>query len=323
MGNAPLTSPAHAVDAAKPEETTMTRDLYTEVSARIIAELEAGALPWVKPWSATPGQNTPCNAISNRPYSGCNVILLWLARGRGWPTPRFLTFKQAQEAGGSVRKGEHGTKVIFVKQLIVRDKNGEGEEDQKTIPMLREYTVFNVAQCDGLPDRIVNGKPVRVRNPDIRDELADSFLAATKADIREGAGEAYYVPGHDFISMPAFAAFKGADHFYNVAFHELTHWTGHKSRLDRDLRGRFDRQAYAAEELIAELGSAFLAAEFGFDGDVRHAGYIQTWISLLKSDKRAFFTACSKAQAAADYLRGLALAEPAELEPAELTQMAA
>jgi antirestriction protein ArdC len=288
----------------------MNRDLYTEVSCRIIAELDRGALPWIRPWSHTPGQNVPQNAVTNRPYSGCNVVLLWLARGRGWPTPRFLTFKQAQEAGGNVRKGEHGTKVIFVKQLLVRDKNSENQEDEKTVPMLREYTVFNVAQCENLPDRIINGKRMRVRNPDQRDELADSFLAATRADIREGAGEAYYSPGPDCINMPAFAAFKGADHFYNVAFHELTHWTGHKTRLDRDLRNRFGTQAYAAEELIAELGAAFLAAEFAFDGDVRHAGYVQNWISLLKNDKRAFFTACSKAQQAADYLRELALHEP-------------
>ena len=160
--------------------------------------------------------------------------------------------------------------------------------------MLREYTVFNVAQCDGLPERIINGKPQRLRNPDTRDALADEFLATTQADIREGHGEAYYAPGQDFISMPAFAAFKGADHFYNVAFHELTHWTGHKARLDRDLKGRFGERAYAAEELIAELGAAFLAAEFSFDGDVRHAGYIESWISLLRSDKRAFFTAASR-----------------------------
>ena len=124
-------------------------------------------------------------------------------------------------------------------------------------------------------------------------------------------GEAYYVPSHDFISMPAFAAFKGADHFYNVIFHELTHWTRHKSRLDRDLKNRFGSRNYAAEELVAELGAGFLSAEFGFDGDVRNAGYIATWIDLLKADKRAFFTACSKASQAADYLRGLALAAPA------------
>jgi antirestriction protein ArdC len=285
------------------------RDLYAEVTTRILAELERGAAPWVKPWSATPGQNVPQNAVSNRPYSGCNVILLWLTRGRGWPTPRFLTFKQAQEAGGSVRKGERGTKVYFVKQLRVTETK-EGEEAERLVPMMREYTVFNCAQCDGLPTGIVEGKPTRVRNPDTRDTLADEFLASTRADIREGAGEAYFVPSQDFISLPAFAAFKGADHFYNVAFHELTHWTGAKARLDRDLSKRFGTSAYAAEELIAELGAAFLAAEFSFDGDVRHAGYIATWITLLRQDKRAFFTAASKAQAAADYLRGLALAEP-------------
>ena len=287
----------------------MKRDLYTDVSTRIIAELERGAAPWVKPWSATPGQNVPQNAVTNRPYSGCNVVLLWLARNRGLATPRFLAFKQATEAGGNVRKGEHGTKVYFVKQLQVKDGDDK-ESETRLIPMLREYTVFNVSQCENLPDSIRAGKPMRVRNPDTRDTLADDFLCSTGADVREGQGEAYFAPGPDFICLPAFAAFKGADHFYNVAFHELTHWTGHKSRLDRDLKHRFGAREYAAEELVAELGAAFLCAEFGFDGDVRNAGYIATWIDLLKSDKRAFFTACSKATKAAEYLRGLALAEP-------------
>jgi antirestriction protein ArdC len=290
----------------------MKRDIYVDVSARIIAELERDAAPWVKPWSATPGQNTPQNAVTNRPYSGCNVILLWLARNRGWATPRFLTYRQAQEAGGHVRAGERGTKVYFVKQLRVTECEGE-EQDARLVTMLREYAVFNVSQCDNLPDSIRSGKPMRVRNPDTRDALADDFLRSTGADIREAQGEAFYVPSHDFISMPAFEAFKGADHFYNVAFHELTHWTGAKSRLDRDLKHRFGAREYAAEELVAELGAAFLCAEFGFDGDVRNAGYIATWIDLLRADKRAFFTACSKAQAAADYLRGLALADPATI----------
>ena len=288
----------------------MRRDLYAEVSAKIIAELERGAAPWVKAWSVTPGQNTPQNAVSNRPYSGCNVILLWLARNRGWATPRFLTFKQALDAGGHVRKGEHGTKVYFVKQLQIKDDSA-ADAEARLVPMLREYTVFNVDQCDGLPDSIRAGKPMRVRNPDTRDALADEFLLSTGADIREGHGEAYYVPSHDFISMPAFQAFKGADHFYNVAFHELTHWTAHKSHLDRDLKNRFGSRDYAAEELVAELGAAFLSAEFGFDGDVRNAGYIAQWIELLNADKRAFFTACAKASKAADYRRGWALVEPA------------
>jgi antirestriction protein ArdC len=287
------------------------RDIYADVSARIIQELEAGAAPWVKPWAATAGQNVPQNAVTHRPYSGCNIILLWLARNRGWATPRFLTFKQAIDAGGNVRKGEHGTKVYFVKQLQIKDSDDQ-DADTRLVPMLREYTVFNVDQCENLPDSVKTGKPMRVRNPDIQDALADEFIRSTGADIREGSGEAYFAPSRDFISLPAFAAFKGADHFYNVAFHELTHWTGHKVRLDRNLRNRFGSREYAAEELIAELGAAFLCAEFGFDGDVRNAGYIATWIDLLKTDKRAFFTACGKAQAAADYLRGLALAGPVE-----------
>ena len=129
----------------------MKRDLYAEVSTRIIAELERGAAPWVKPWSATPGQNVPQNAVSHRPYSGCNVVLLWLARDRGWATPRFLTFKQALEAGGHVRKGEHGQKIYFVKQLQIKDAEGE-EAESRLVPMLREYTVFNVNQCENLPE---------------------------------------------------------------------------------------------------------------------------------------------------------------------------
>src|SRR5438874_3500938 len=261
----------------------MKRDLYAEVSARIVAELEAGAAPWIKPWSTTPGANIPCNAATNRPYSGCNVVLLWMTLAAGYRTPRFLTFKQALELGGNVRKGEHGTKVYFVKQLQVRDNGADDSSSTRLIPMMREYTVFNVDQCENLPDSINTGKPMRVRNPDTRDELADAFLRSTGADIREGHGEAFDVPSRDFSSMPAFEACKGADHFYNVTFHELTHWTGNKSRLDRDLKTRFGARHYAAEELVAELGAAFLSAEFGFDGDVRNAGYIATWIELIKT----------------------------------------
>lgn len=232
----------------------MKPDLYAEVSARIIAELERGAAPWIKPWSATPGANTPCNAVSNRPYSGCNVVLLWMAQGAagGYRTPRFLTFKQALELGGNVRRGERGTKVYFVKQLQVRDQGADDSTSTRLIPLMR-------------------------------DELADDFLHSTGADIREGSGEACYVPNRDFISMPAFAAFRSADSFYNVTFHELTRWTGHKARLDRDLENRFGTRNYAAEELIAELGAAFLCAEFGFNGEVRNASYIACAVWRLPS----------------------------------------
>jgi antirestriction protein ArdC len=291
----------------------MKRDLYEGVTARILAELGAGSAPWIKPWAATAGANVPCNAVTNRPYSGCNVVLLWMAASAGYPTPRFLTFKQAIEAGGNVRKGEHGFRVYFVKQLEVHEKDDQGSDETRLVPMMREYTVFSVAQCENLPDKVVNPQPGKVRNRDERNQWADEFLASSRADIREGFGEAYYRPSDDFVSMPAFVTFNSADAFYNTAFHELGHWTGHKSRLDRDLKNRFGDRQYAAEELIAELAAAFLCAEFGFDNDLRHAGYIAHWIELLKADKRAFFTAASKAQAAADYLRGLALAEPVRL----------
>jgi antirestriction protein ArdC len=245
------------------------RDLYSAVTARILAELEAGAAPWVKPWSAMPGQGVPCNAATNRPYSGCNVVLLWMVQG--YRTPRYLTFKQALELGGNVRKGEHGHKVYFVKQLEVHDR-----DETRVVPMLREYTVFNVDQCEGLPARVTEPIPIKPRNRDARDRTIDAFLACSGADVREGFGEAYYRPGDDLISMPRFEAFKSAAAFYGVTFHELGHWTGHKSRLDRDLRGRFGERAYAAEELVAELCAAFLCAEFAIDGDLRHAGYIQS-----------------------------------------------
>jgi antirestriction protein ArdC len=296
----------------QPEFTTMRRDIYQEVTARILQELERGAAPWVRDWAATPGANVPCNAVTNRPYSGCNVMLLWLARGRGWATPRFLTYKQASEAGGHVRKGEQGSTVFFVKKLLVKDRGADaGEDDTKVIPMLRAYTVFNVAQCDGLPDRVMTLGEVKPRQVDERDATIDEFLAATGATISEGASEAYYRPGADLVVLPAFGAFKTAAGFYATAFHELAHWTGAKSRLGRDFGGRFGSQAYAAEELVAELTAAMLCAEFDLTGELRHAGYIANWITLLKSDARAFFTAASKAQAAADYLRGLALADAA------------
>jgi antirestriction protein ArdC len=301
------------------------RNLYQDVSDRILSQLEAGTVPWVKPWSATAGNNVPCNASTNRPYSGCNVILLWLAQSAGYASPRFLTFKQALELGGNVRKGEHGFKVYFVRQLTFKDTKattdgarstteGAADDEIRTATMLREYTVFNVAQCENLPTRAFGGAAPKVRNSDERDATADEFLSHTQADIKEGHGEAYYAPGADFISMPAFGAFKSGATFYATMFHELAHWTGHKSRLDRDLRHRFGTQAYAAEELVAELTAAFMCAEFSINGDVRHAAYIANWIALLKSDAKAFFTACARAQNAADYLRKLALADAPVVE---------
>jgi antirestriction protein ArdC len=153
-----------------------------------------------------------------------------MAQAAGYRAPRFLTFKQALEFGGHVRKGERGTKVYFIKRLEIHE-DPEEERSARIVPMMRQYTVFNVDQCEGLPDRVTMGRPMRVCTPDARDDLADQFLRAIGADIREGHGEAYYVPSRDFISMPAFGAFNGADHFYGTAFHELTHWTAHDLAL--------------------------------------------------------------------------------------------
>ena len=290
------------------------RNLYQEVTERIAHELETGVVPWVQPWSQTPGRNVSCNAISNRPYSGCNAFLLWMIKR---PNPRYLTFKQAKEAGGTVRKGEHGIPVYFVKFLYKRgDTMKDGRIATNNVSMLRQYTVFNVAQCDGLPDKVIHGpggapQPV-APNADERDATIDEFIKATGADIREGGDRAFYMPSVDAICMPPFAAFHGAGHYYATAFHELGHWTGHKSRLDREFGKRFGDNAYAAEELVAELTAAFLCAEFNVDGELRHAGYIQNWIKLLREDNKAFFTAASAAQKAADHLRGTVIAEQQE-----------
>jgi antirestriction protein ArdC len=285
----------------------MKRDLYQTVTDGIVAQLEQGVMPWVKGWEA--GSALPMNASTNRPYSGINVLLFWVARDQNWASPRFLTYNQAGDLGGHVRKGEHGHKVYYFRQLEVADR--ANPDESRTIPMLREYTVFNVSQCDGLPDHVVRGPDAGRINADNRQALADDFIRSTGADFREGAGAPCYVPSKDFITVPGFADFHSMPEYYAAAFHELVHWTGHKARLDRDLKTRFDRDAYAVEELIAELGAAFLCAEFGLDNaHANQAAYLDHWLSVLKADKRAIFTAASKAQKAADYLRGLAIAEP-------------
>jgi len=295
----------------------MKKDLYATVTNKILAELESGSAPWVKPWSATAGRNVPCNADTNRPYSGVNIVLIWgaMAANPQWIAPRFLTFKQCQALGGHVRKGEHGTQIYFVKPLLFKDKNKpalpDGSDDVRRVTMLREFTVFNVAQCDGLPARCLGIEAPKVRNKGERDSVIDAFIATIGADLRHGGDRAFYAAGEtrDWIQLPEFADFKAPAQYYATSFHEHGHWTGAKSRLDREFGKRFGDKAYAAEELVAELCAAFLCAEFSIDGDLRHAGYIQNWISLLKADSKAFFTAASKAQQAADYLRQFALAD--------------
>ena len=284
----------------------MKNDLYTTVTNKIIAELETGAAPWVQPWSGMAlGSRSPANATSGRAYSGINILLLWGRQQEcNFSSARWLTFKQALEIGGNVRKGEKGTTVCYVNTMIKKAETESGDSETRRIPFLKAYTVFNVEQCEKLPEHLLP-VPAEAINKDDRNSAADVFINNTGATFGHGGARAYYRPSDDSVTLPPFETFLSADHYYATAYHELGHWTGHKSRLARSMRARFGDQAYAAEELIAELTAAYICAEQGFDGDVRHAAYIEGWIKLLKSDKRAIFTAAAKAQQAATLLNDL------------------
>jgi antirestriction protein ArdC len=270
-----------------------TSDLYESVTKRIVADLEKGVAPWVKPWKGGNGGGImPINAATRRYYTGINVLILWSARDEhGYPSPQWMTFKQAIDKGGYVRKGEKGTPVIFAKKLTFN----EGDEDERKIFMHRSFTVFNVAQIEELPKE-------DVAETIIPEDAASTFVAATLADIRVGGDMAGYIPSKDYITLPPAAAFKSMESYYATTFHELGHWSGAEKRLDRNLTTRFGTEAYAAEELVAELTSAFLCAELGVQGELRHAGYINNWLTLLRSDPKAIFAASSKASQAAHYL---------------------
>lgn len=295
------------------KKTETARNLHAEVTARILQSLEAGIAPWVKPWSATAGRNVPLNVISGKAYQGVNAILLWGNVGR-FKTPHYLTFKQALDLGGHVRKGEHGFQICKVLQLVSKPAEGS-DADPRAFTTMKFFTVFNVDQCEGLPARVFETPEFKANNSDERDATIDEFIAATGANYRENGGDrAFYRGGAiDAVSMPDFASFKSAALYYSTAFHELGHWTGHASRCNREFGKRFGDRQYAAEELVAELTSAFICAEFNIDGNLQHADYIGNWIALLKDDAKAFFTAASAAQKAADYLRSAALAEPVAL----------
>lgn len=292
--------------------------IYETVTNRIIRELEQGVAPWVKPWSAGADEvSLPYNAATSREYSGINIPVLWVtALNRGYTLPRWLTFRQTKELGGHVRKGEQGTSIVFVKRLAPRSGQTDDEDEtddrrSKSRSILRSFTVFNVAQCDGLPPRL--SLPTAPRPEGERHQAAEAFLKATKAEVRHGGNRAFYSPQHDFVGLPPFAAFESAGHYYATSLHEHVHWAGSEKRLSRDFGKRFGDRAYAAEELVAELGAAFLCAHLGIEGHLRHTEYLGSWLELLKDDARAVFTAASKASQAADYLRAFSedLAEEA------------
>lgn len=245
----------------------------------------------------------PRNAVSKRAYSGANVLLLWLAaENNGYTSGKWLTYKQAQELGGNVRKGEKSTSIVYASTFEKQNENG----DKDVIPFLKSYAVFAVEQCEGL--EALQEKPM-ILNTEQRDSDCEAFIQSTGAIVRHGGGRAYYTSKDDYIMLPPFETFNGSNGYYNTALHELVHWSGHETRCNRQFGKRFGDKAYAAEELVAELGAAFMCAEFGYDAVTQHAAYIQSWIDLIKDDCKAFITAASKASAAVEYLRGLALQE--------------
>ena len=288
--------------------TTPRRDIYQAITDQIVADLEHGVRPWIKPWSAAHMDGRVLLPLRHNGvgYRGVNILALWMAAmAKGYRSPIWMTFKQAINLGGGVRKGEKGSLTVYADTLTRKGTDeATGEETENAVHFMKGYTVFNAEQIDGLPAHYyATPEPKLETVPRI--ERAEAFFAALGADIRHGGGEAYYAIGSDHVQMPPFEAFRDAESYYAALAHECTHWTRHGTRLDRSFdRKRFGDEGYAMEELVAELGSAFACAQLELTPEPRadHASYIANWLTVLKNDKRAIFTAAGHAQAAADFL---------------------
>ncbi|MEB8265684.1 ArdC family protein [Klebsiella grimontii] len=299
----PNTAAATSVSPLDPPGSSKTKfsktrtDIYQTVTDNIIAALEAGVKPWSCPWQRVDGMSgLPSNYATGAAYSGMNIMLLWSsASEQGFKDSRWMTYKQAKAEGGLVRKGEHGTTAIFYTTL--EKENDDGETNY--IPMLKTFTVFNVEQIDGLPlsDEVVCPAETFKQLP-----RAEALFRNSGATIIEKGQNAFFAPSTDEIRLPERCLFADAANFYATSLHELIHWSGAKSRLNREMKGKFGSEGYAFEELIAELGSAFLMADLGIVGEVQHESYIASWLKALKNDKRYIFKAASAASKAHRYL---------------------
>lgn len=283
-------------------------DVYEEITNKIVRAIEAGADDFKMPWHTEGGSALPVNAVTGKPYRGVNTIALWAdALEKNFSTGTWATYQQWQSIGAQVRKGERSSVIVFWKFIDAKtdEEQPEGAKDggvDDRRMFARAYRVFNADQVDGYtPPALPETSTAE------RDERAEAFFASLGAEIRHGGNQAFYSPGKDAIAMPPFEVFRDAGAYYATLGHEVTHWTGAKHRLDRDMSGRFGDQAYAMEEMVAELGAAYLCADLGLESEPRpdHAAYIANWLQVLKSDNRAIFTAASKAQTAADYVHGL------------------
>ncbi len=282
----------------------MKNNIAEEITNRILQDLEKGVMPWEKPWKQGRGLPLPVNASTGKHYRGINVLVLWdEAVKRGFSSPSWVTFNQAKALKGNVKKGEKGCGVVFYKRLAKTKSLNLSDEvmlEQQTFWILRTYTVFNLDQVEGLDHLKV--KPETIE-PFAAIEEAEGLLVDSGAEIHHAAQDrAFYDRKGDFISLPLKESFKTPEGYYGTALHELTHWTGHETRLKREFGKWFGDQAYAFEELVAEMGAAFLSVSCGIPYVTRHSDYIGDWIQVLKDHKRAIFTAASKAQAAMDFV---------------------
>jgi antirestriction protein ArdC len=283
-------------------ENTAKADVYTRVTGAIITAIEAGAGCYRMPWIVRQDKGfSPVSIATAKPYRGINTVVLWAqAQNKDYASALWGTYQQWQALGGQVRKGEHGSPVVY--WGTYEKQTAEEDEGRHTQLFCKGYTVFNHEQVEGckLPKRF---EPKLSHNERI--ERAEAFFAGVGAQVRDGGNRAFYRPSTpEAVYMPSFDQFPEAVDFYSTLAHEVTHWTSHESRCDRQLGKRFGSDEYAMEELIAELGSAYTMAGLELELTPRqdHAAYIQSWLRVLRNDKRAIFTAASQAQKAADWL---------------------
>ncbi len=286
-------------------------NLYSEITDKIITELEAGRVPWVQPWGTAAAKaplSMPQNASTGRTYSGINVLLLWGAViERGFSGQSWLTFRQALSLGGNVRKGERGTTVVYADRFVPEDEKRrarESGEEAQAIPFLKRFTVFNTDQCENLPEDVTTAAPPVPTG--LIEPRVEALIAATGIDFRIGGNRAFYVPAHDYVQVPPPQAYFEPINWHRTALHELGHASGAPHRLNRDFSGSFGSKKYAFEELIAEINAAFCCASLGITPTVRHADYIGSWLEVLREDNRAIVRAASQASKAADWLLAFA-----------------
>lgn len=284
---------------------TEKTDHYQAITDKIIAKIEAGVLPWRKTWKGGAAVQ-PLRSNGER-YRGINVLQLWMtAEERGYTNPYWFTFNQAKELGGFVKKGEKGTIVFYASSGSKIVECDNGEELKESYYFLRSYVVFNGDQIEGLPEKYATKETIETPSEYNRYEEAEQFFAATGAKISHGGGRAYYSPSLDSIQMPELTSFESAEAYYGTLAHEVIHWTGHESRLNREGGKKFGDDAYAFEELVAELGAVFVCADLAIEAEQleNHAAYVGSWLKILKADKRAIFQAASAAAKAAEFLSG-------------------